>query len=180
MHSVRQVDHYLSSVCWLYLFMCIFEVGPVLALPTHLSMWFPPTSLNSGHMCIEKIFISKFHLLSMYVQINMLLTFSDSASTVCAWNVFLVPTQVCALIARCIFQRLPAERFEVWAIERLPKVCFGVYICMFFLSSSTCSLLQFCANYSFLKGCIAPHFIQTVEQTRDARNVSMGKMRRDL
>ena len=64
--------------------MCIFEVGPVLALPTHLSMWFPPTSLNSGHMCIEKIFISKFHLLSMYVQINMLLTFSDSASTVCA------------------------------------------------------------------------------------------------
>lgn len=64
--------------------MCIFEVGPVLALPTHLSMWFPPTSLNSGHMYIERFSYAKFHLLSMYVQFNMLLTFSDFASTVCA------------------------------------------------------------------------------------------------
>lgn len=75
----------------------------------------------------QKIFICKFHLLSVHMHFNMLLTLSDSASTVCAWIFCLVPTQVCALIARCIFQRLPAERFEVWAIERLPKVCFGIY-----------------------------------------------------
>lgn len=40
--------------------MSIFEVGPVLALPTHLSMWFPPTSLNSGHMCIERFSYASF------------------------------------------------------------------------------------------------------------------------